>query len=137
MYNKEALMDELTRDEGYREKMYKDSEGIWTIGVGHNLEANGLCPAAIRVQLNYDILVAEASADTVWPGWRGMTDNRQRVFLNMAFNMGPKRLAGFVKFLAALKADDYFTASEEMLDSTWAHQVGPRALRLAKMMKEG
>ena len=35
-----ALIDDLKRDEGLRLKAYQDSVGVWTIGHGHNLEAD-------------------------------------------------------------------------------------------------
>jgi len=38
--------------------------------------------------------------------------------------------------LAALRAGDWGTAADEMLDSKWAEQVGPRAVRLIRMMRE-
>ena len=40
-YNKRRVRKILKRHEAVREKPYKDSEGIWTWGVGHNLQANG------------------------------------------------------------------------------------------------
>ena len=41
----------------------------------------------------------------------------------------------FKKFLGALESKDYKTASEEMMDSRWATQVGPRAVRLRDRVK--
>ncbi len=40
-YRAGRLNRHLMLHEAVREKPYKDSEGIWTWGVGHNLEANG------------------------------------------------------------------------------------------------
>jgi len=31
----ESTLDFITKEEGYRNKAYKDSKGLWTIGVGH------------------------------------------------------------------------------------------------------
>ena len=55
----------------------------------------------------------------------------------MAFNLGAVRLAGFVKFIAAVETHDYATAACEMLDSLWASQVKGRAITLSKMMHSG
>lgn len=41
LYSRRRLITHLKKHEGVREKPYKDSEGIWTWGVGHNLQANG------------------------------------------------------------------------------------------------
>jgi len=54
----------------------------------------------------------------------------QHVLLNMMFNMGMTRLAGFKKMLAALDAGDYAEMAVQMMDSKWATQVGPRSTRL-------
>ena len=40
--NDELLIAELRRDEGVRYSPYKDSKGILTVGVGHNIEASAL-----------------------------------------------------------------------------------------------
>ena len=36
-----------------------------------------------------------------------------------------------------LTVPDYQTAANEMLDSHWAIQVGPRVIRLAETMRKG
>jgi lysozyme len=62
---------------------------------------------------------------------------RWRALVNMAFNLGPTRLSGFKKFIAAFNARDWDGAVIEMLDSKWAKQVGERSSRLAKMVRTG
>ena len=41
IYSVETL---IADDEGIKPLPYQDSNGIWTIGIGHNCEANGLPP---------------------------------------------------------------------------------------------
>jgi len=62
---------------------------------------------------------------------------RQRVVIDMAFNIGVPRLTGFKKMWAAIHCGDYEEAALEMMDSKWARQVGRRAKRLSLMMKTG
>ena len=38
MNTENMLIKELKKQEGYRDKPYKDSQGYWTIGYGHNLQ---------------------------------------------------------------------------------------------------
>ena len=38
MNTENALIKELKKQEGYRSKPYKDTQGFWTIGYGHNLQ---------------------------------------------------------------------------------------------------
>jgi GH24 family phage-related lysozyme (muramidase) len=152
MYQIENLRAELSRDEARERFPYRDSEGILTIGVGWNLEANGL-PLEVLERLltahglpesDVDLLLergiaqAEADLDALLPGWRETLDPvRQRVLLNMAFNLGRARLGAFARMWAAVRARDWTTAAAEMMDSKWARQVGVRAVRLERMMREG
>lgn len=39
--NMDQFYLDLERDEGVRIKPYQDTEGIWTWGVGHNLQEHG------------------------------------------------------------------------------------------------
>ena len=136
-YNRELLAYELSRDEDVRSKPYKDIVGKLSIGVGRNLDDKGLSKAEINTLLNNDINDCEADLDREMPWWRKLTDNRQRVMLNMCFNHGITRLKGFKNMLRDVQNGLYDQAAVEMLDSLWARQVGGRAVRLAKMMKNG
>lgn len=128
---------DLTNDEGYKTKPYKDTTGHLTIGVGRNLTAKGLSPACIELCLDEDIEETCEYLDRFLPWWRRETEPRQRVLANMCFNLGIKGLLGFTNMLAAIEAQDYTRASKEMLNSRWAKQVGDRAVRLATAMKLG
>lgn len=136
-YNRELLTYELTRDEDIRIKPYKDTVGKMTIGVGRNLDDKGLSKAEINILLNNDINDCENDLDRTLPWWRQLNDNRQRVMLNMCFNLGITRLKGFKNMLKDVQEGRYDRAAVEMLGSLWARQVGGRAVRLAKLMKNG
>lgn len=135
---KETVREQLIRHEEYREKLYKDSVGKWTIGVGHNIEDKGLHPEVIDLQLDIDIYEASDDCKTLYGViYTEMRYNRQRVLINMMFNLGYNKLKGFKKFKRALELGDYDTAADEMLDSKWATQVGSRATELAEQMRKG
>lgn len=136
-YNRELLVYELSRDEDVHTKPYKDSVGKLTIGVGRNLDDKGLSKAEINILLNNDINDCESDLDRDMPWWRQLNDNRQRVLLNMCFNLGITRLKGFKSMLRDIQNGLYDQAAVEMIDSLWARQVGGRAVRLAKLMKNG
>ena len=40
--NIDVLVDIIGRHEGFREKKYKDTKGIWTIGYGFNMESKNI-----------------------------------------------------------------------------------------------
>lgn len=132
-----ALAMELRRDEGVRLKPYKDSVGKLTIGVGRNLDDNGISQAECDLMLQNDIADHCAELDRKLPWWKGLDEVRQRVLANMAFNMGVAKLLGFKNTLALVESGDYAKAADEMLNSAWAKQVGLRATRLSGMMRTG
>ena len=133
----DLITQELERDEGVRNKVYLDTRGIETIGVGRNLHDKGLSDDECAYLLKNDIAECMACLDKNIPWWRDMSEARQRVLLNMRFNLGLNRLLGFVHTLVDMKARNYESAAAGMLGSVWATQVGARAIRLAKMMREG
>jgi lysozyme len=132
-----ALIAMVSQHEGLRLKPYRDSVGIWTIGYGRNLQDVGIRQDEARLMLENDLTVAMNDARFLFDDFAALTPNRQRVLVDMAFNLGRTRLAGFKAMWAALERGDYHAAAAEMKDSRWARQVGNRADRLARMMKEG
>lgn len=153
MSSRDILKQELRRDEGERLTAYKDSLGYWTIGVGHLIDpAHGANPSPFGRNLCFggtitseqcaqlldeDIAKKEAELDKQMPWWRSLDEVRQRVILNMAFNLGVAGLMGFKNTLKKMRAGDYAGAATGMRASLWAKQVKGRADRLAKMMETG
>lgn len=140
----DTLIRELTRDEGLSLKPYRDSVGKMTIGVGRNLDDVGISPGEAEIMLRNDIARAQADLDRELPWWRGLDPVRQRVLVNMTFNMGigsrgpkPCGLLSFSSTLELIHLGRYLEAAQHMLDSKWARQVGARAERLALMMRDG
>lgn len=133
----DELKAQLRRDEDERAKPYQDTRGKLTIGVGHNLTDKPISQRAIDMILDDDVNDVTASLDAVLPWWRSLDEARQGVLANMAFNLGVAGLLQFRNTLALVKAGDYAAAAQEMLNSEWAKEVGPRALRLAQQMRSG
>lgn len=133
----EKLKAQLEVDEGRRKRIYTDTVGKITAGIGRNLSDRDLSDAVIDLMLSEDIAGVEADLDRRLPWWRGMCDARQNVLANMCFNLGIDRLLGFKNTLAMMQAGRYDAAALGMLDSQWARQVGDRAFRLATVMRKG
>ncbi|HEM7839658.1 TPA: glycoside hydrolase family protein [Burkholderia multivorans] len=136
MFDRKQLIVELSRDEGRRLKPYVDTVGKTTIGVGRNLTDVGITDAECDLLLSNDIDRTVAWLDRNLSWWRQLDAVRQRVIVNMAFNMGGSLLT-FTNTLSAMKRGDYASAADGMLNSLWARQVGARATRLANMMRSG
>ena len=133
--DRERLIEELKRDEGVELKAYQDTEGIWTIGIGRNLQDVGVSMDEAEYMLANDIDVAVGELQRTFDWFEGLSDARQRVCINMCFNLGLTRLLGFKKFLAAMAAGDWETAGVEMLDSKWARSDSPhRAKELSDIV---
>ena len=135
--NLQEMKAQLVRHEGLKLKVYRDSLGIPTIGVGRNLQDVGISEDEAMVLLDNDLINVFEDLDRALPWWRKMSTYRQMALADMSFNMGIKRLLGFKKALAAMQEGRWEDAAREMLDSKWATQVKGRANTLAEMMKEG
>jgi len=133
----EEIVKQLRRDEGVSLKPYKDSVGKLTIGIGRNLDDVGISNVEADLFLKNDINRTMAALDKDLPWWLSIDEARRGVLLNMAFNIGVTRLLGFHDTLNLVRLGRYVEAGDEMLNSTWAKQVGPRATRLSQQMKSG
>jgi len=129
-----SLTAMLKRHEGLSLEMYEDTEGVPTLGYGHNLN----CPISLEAAaliLEDDIYLAMIELDKHKPFWRMLPFNARLVVLNMAFNIGWPRLRDFVRFWTALEFQNWKLAAQEMRDSRWFVQVGRRSVELVELME--
>jgi lysozyme len=133
----DALKEQLTRHEGMSLRAYVDTTGHITIGVGRNLTDVGITQEEANAMLEHDIARTIGAVTLRWPWWERLDPIRQRVLVNMAFNLGVDGLAGFQRFLEYVRTGFYLEAAAEMVPTKWSRQVGPRADELAAMMRTG
>lgn len=131
------LREELARDEGRRPFPYYNSGLRVTIGIGRNLHDVGLRDDEIDYLLSNDIGQAVSALDHNLGWWRTLDAVRQRVMLNMCFNMGWAVFSQFARFFSAVYQKRFDDAAAEMAASKWAGEVGDRAKRLEAMMRTG
>lgn len=140
-YNRGAFYAEAVRNEGLRQKPYRDTVGKLSIGIGRNLDDVGLREDEIVLCFWNDVKRSEDDLDRHCPWWRQMTDARQRALLDMCFNMGwgdgTRGLSSFRNTLKLLELGRYAEAADNCLKSKWAQQVGDRAKRNAQMFRDG
>jgi len=156
-FNTTVLIKQLVKHEGLMLKVYQDSLGIDTIGIGRNVKDRGFSELELHViaktveeiyekgiteedayfLLQTDISIVEKELSKVKPIIEHIDSVRQLVLMDMAFNMGVPRLCKFINMWAALEQQDYIKAADEMLDSKWAKQVKSRATNLAHSMHYG
>lgn len=127
-----SLKERIRRHEGCRAKPYRDSRGIWTVGVGRNLEAVPFSDDEIELMFVNDLNRARRAADMLCPDLGGF---RRDVVIEMCFQMGAGGVSKFKKFLAAVKVKAWGVAADEMLDSEWHNQSKERCEELAEIMR--
>ena len=133
--NRSQLTIDLIADEGMRLKPYTDTVGKVTIGVGRNLDDNGITEDEAGLLLRHDITRTTVELDARVNWWVAMPEPAQRALANMCFNLGWPRLSKFKNMLASLEAGHYSEAAGHALDSQWARQVGARAVRIAALYR--
>lgn len=130
---------ELLEEEGLSLICYKDTEGFWTVGVGHLLKSP--CdPISLEYAgklLKEDIAIAKNELRSKVPVYAELDPVRQYVLLSMCFNLGVGKLLQFKKMLLALESKNYVAAAAEMKDSKWYRQVKSRGEKLCYMMSNG
>lgn len=135
------LKQQLKAEEGVKPCVYKDSLGVWTIGVGRLVDPSkpgaGLRPEEIDFLLANDIEDRINALQKAYPWFQNLDDERKAVLVQMAFQLGMGGLAGFKNMLAAVEGERWDEAAADMLDSTWAKQTPARAKRLAEQMRQG
>jgi lysozyme len=136
-YDITSLEDQLIDHEGLELKPYRCTAEKLTIGVGRNIEDRGITEDEARYLLKNDIKIVEDELLEKKPVVAGLDSVRQRVLVDMGFNLGIPTLLKFQNMWAAIEEEDFQTAADEAMDSRWAKQVGRRAERLCQAMATG
>jgi lysozyme len=117
----------LLKHEGMRTFPYKCSEDKLTIGIGRNLEANGITEDEALYLLDNDIKRVTANLDKMWDVWRTFPEKAQLVCVDMTFQMGITGFMNFRQTRALMEMGCWLEASEEVLRSKYATQTPNRA----------
>lgn len=136
----ERVFNEIIKSEGFRNSVYKDSEGYWTIGHGILVDprrGGGITKDESEYIVRGRLTALQVSINQNLSWTRKLSDKRREALLRMSYNLGVKGLKTFKNMLTALEEGDYETAADEALDSKWATQVGARAIRIATLIREG
>ena len=134
----DKILDDIRRHEGFSDRVYLDTVGVPTGGYGHAFHVGTEIPVYVAEALLWlDYRVALNDYQRIKKHLRlDLSTVREGVLINMIFNLGRPRFMKFKKFLKALQEKKYKKASEEMLNSRWASQVGDRATELAQKMRD-
>ena len=133
----DKLIEQLKRHEGLRLKPYRCSAGKLTIGIGRNIEDNGIREREAEYMLINDITDCIDELDAAFDWFAYLSPARADALINICFNIGLPRLLGFKKALYNMEQGFFNKAADEFLDSRWHLQVGARAVELADQIRTG
>lgn len=133
----DILRARLIADEGVRNRVYPDTKGRLTLGVGHNIQDKPIRQEAVDLILDHDMQDAEDDARAVVTFLDALSDVRKAVVIEMAFQLGRGGLFAFQKFQAALAQKQWDAAADAMMDSEVAKVEAPaRWERMSNMMRK-
>ena len=140
--NMDRLLESVKKHEGYRNKVYLDTLGKRTVGVGH------LCvedfweddkeyeEKFLMTILEHDLQSAiKGSKDLMQEhGCMDIDELAEEIIIEMVFQLGKTGVSKFRNMWKHLSALEYGSAASEMLDSRWAKQTPHRAQGMSANM---
>ena len=145
------LRNLLIRHEGLKLKPYQCPAGKWTIGVGHNMDANPL-PEVIQYQLDShgsitkdmayallddDLRSAIKDCQFLYRDFEKFSEARRNALVDFLFNVGRRTARTFERTNRAINRGDWEAAAQGFEKSLWFRQVGFRGPEIVKMIREG
>ena len=141
--NMDRLLKSVKAHEVYRNKVYLDSLGKRTVGVGH------LCVEDFWVDdreysedmlmniLKNDLKSAIEGAERLCSKCPDLDDLAKETIIEMVFQLGEPGVSKFRNMWKALESNppQYDVAATEMLDSRWAKQTPGRAKEMSNHMR--
>lgn len=154
------IFSTLSFDEGLRLKLYTDTLGYWTVGIGHLVTKNKSYDVAVSeldklVKRSTKGVITQKEAKIIFeadiqiaintikansflsPIYNNLDINRQTGLINMAFQLGTAGVARFTNSLALLKAKQYDSAAKNFRLSKWYKQTPNRAERVINTLCYG
>jgi lysozyme len=138
----DRLLASVKKHEGYRNKVYLDTLGKRTVGVGH------LCvedfweddkeyeEKFLMTILEHDLQSAIKGAKDLISenGCTDIDEIAEELIIEMVFQLGKNGVSKFRNMWKHLSALEYSSAASEMLDSRWAKQTPNRAQAMSAQM---
>ena len=139
--NMDRLLQSVKKHEGYRNKVYLDTLGKRTVGVGHLCvedfweDDKEYSEEMLMNILKDDLKNAIEGAERLLKDCRILDSLAKEIIVEMVFQLGETGVSKFKNMLKALKeGPDYPTAASEMLDARWAKQTPNRAASMSAEM---
>ena len=132
-------------NEGWKNKPYKDSRGLWTVGVGHLIGNGKTLPTEwdrefsnreVRELFEKDFIEHLKLAEKA-PGWDKANEAGKAGLVDLTYNMGGYWYTKFKKAAALLREGNFKDAANEFQNSAWYKQVKGRAPVTLSLIRAG
>jgi lysozyme len=141
----ESLEDRIRHHEGKVNKLYKDSLGKATVGIGHLIredekdewkEGVEYSDEVIEKVFKEDLEIATTLCDNMFMCDLSYKPPKllREIYIEMIFQLGAGGVSKFKKTFDYVKMKKFKHASIEMLDSRWNKQTPNRAKALSDLM---
>ena len=129
-------------EEGYREEVYRCSEGYPTIGIGTKVGPKGADLSLYQFTVSKKVANAFLDEELLkivrklsqYSWYNNLNEDRQAIIESMCYQMGVAGVLKFKRMIKALAEQDWGEAGLQALDSRWARQTPERAERHATVL---
>ena len=128
------LLAAVKLSEGFRDKVYKCTEGYDTIGYGFAIKDLVMDEDIAEMILRRKLDSLIDTADKKFIFLKNLPVVVRDVIYEMCYQMGVTGVSKFKKTLAYLENNEFKMAAKEMLDSRWARQTPNRAKKLSDII---
>lgn len=133
----------VIKHEGIRYEPYKDSLGLWTVGVGHLIGDGKSLPPEYNRKFSKDEVMSMFEKDFAHhveiaektPGYQQANQGGKAAFIDLAFNMG-KWWPKWPTTKKKLAEGDFAGAAQGLQDSRWYEQVKGRAKTIVALVAQ-
>ena len=139
----DRLLESVKKHEGYRNKVYLDTLGKRTVGVGH-LCVEDFWEDDKEYSEKFLLEILEKDLGQAIIGARelmmendciDLNEKAEEILIEMVFQLGKTGVSKFRNMWKHLSALEYSGAADQMLDSRWAKQTPNRAKDMAHIMR--
>ena len=142
--SEEEIKQMIIKHEGKINRPYKDSLGLWTVGVGHLIGDGKSLPPEMNREFSDEEVMAmfekdyahHRSAAMNIPGFDKLDGRGQGALTDLTFNMGPSWISKWPKLKKQLEEGDTQSAAKNLEQSKWYGQVGNRAPTIVSLIKD-
>ena len=143
--DEKAIKDMIIKHEGKVNKPYKDSLGLWTVGVGHLIGDGKSLPDAWNREFSDEEVMKlfdedynhhRQAAEKI-SGFDKFNSAGQGALTDLTFNMGPNWTSRFPNTAKQIAKGNAEGAAAGLQDSKWYTQVGKRAPEVVGLISQG